>query len=231
MNHDSVGDFMTEKYLLNELDPKTRDEFEEHFFGCQKCAADVHAGASFVQESKAVFAEKPLEPFKPPIVVPPNLGWLAWLRAGIRPELRPLLGLPVMALLLVVIGYQNLVTYPRLTRQLNRPRVLTYASLNVGAYGAEATPIAAQPGEGFLLFARISPVGEFSNYKAELRGPSGKVESSLTFPATPGKDQYPIHIPAANWAAGSYTLAVHGVTAAGESKDIGQALFELQIQR
>ncbi len=227
MDHDTVGDFMTEKYLLNELDPKTREEFEEHFFECSKCAADVHAGALFVEESKAVFAERQVQPYGAPAIVQSDLGWLA----GLRRMLRPAFVLPVLALLLTVVGYQNLITYPRLTRQLNSPRALAFALVKISTYGEEAPPITPQPGEGFLLFVRIPPVDGFSNYKAELSGPSGKPEWSLTFPVTPGQDQYPVYIPGANREAGSYTLAVHGVMADGESKDIGRASFELQIQK
>jgi hypothetical protein len=38
-------------------------------------------------------------------------------------------------------------------------------------------------------------------------------------------------VPGTDRAAGRYTLVVHGVTAGGESKDVGRASFELQIQK
>jgi hypothetical protein len=38
-------------------------------------------------------------------------------------------------------------------------------------------------------------------------------------------------VPGANRAAGSYILIVRGVTAAGESKEVGRASFELQIPK
>jgi hypothetical protein len=66
---------------------------------------------------------------------------------------------------------------------------------------------------------------------AELYNPAGKLEWSLTIPATSAQDQWPVQVPGANREAGSYTLAVHGVTAAGESKEVGRASFELQIQK
>src|SRR5450755_709212 len=109
MDHDVVVRHkMTEQYLLGELDPEARDEFEEHFFDCADCALDVHAGALFVEESKVVLADKP-EPVSTalPAAIPSKPGWLA----GLRSMLRPAFAVPVMALLLAVIGYQNLVTY------------------------------------------------------------------------------------------------------------------------
>ena len=43
-----------EKYVLGELRPSLRDEFEEHFLECQECALDVKAAAEFVDNVRAV---------------------------------------------------------------------------------------------------------------------------------------------------------------------------------
>jgi len=232
MDHDMVvRQKMTERYLLDELDPAARDEFEEHFFDCKDCALDVHAGALFVEQSKVVLAEKP-EPVAAGLpataAVPAKSGWLAWLR--------PAVVVPVMVMLLAVIGYQNLVIYPQLQQALNSPQVLPWASVNVGTYGSEGPVITTRRGEGFLLFVRIPPENGYSHYTAELYNPGGKLEWSLTIPVASGKeisaqDQWPVQVPGANREAGSYTLTVRGVTAAGESKDIGHTSFELQIQK
>ena len=77
---------------------------------------------------------------------------------------------------------------------------------------------------------RIPPDGSYSNYTADLYSPAGKVEWSLTIPVTAGQDQWPVQVPGANREAGTYTLAVRGVTAAGESKEVGRTSFELKIQ-
>jgi len=231
MDHDVVvRQKMTERYLLGELDPEARDEFEEHFFDCPDCALDVHAGALFVEQSKVALAEEsePISaglPVAPPVPVKP--GWLA----GLRSMLRPAFAVPVMALLLAVIGYQNLVTYPQLRRELNSPQVLPWASVNVGTWGSGGPVITTRPGKGFLLFVRIPPEGGYSHYTADLYNPAGKLEWSLTIPATSAQDQWPVQVPGANREAGSYTLAVRGISAAGESKEVGRASFELQIQK
>jgi hypothetical protein len=232
MDHDRVvRQKMTERYLLDELDPEARDEFEEHFFDCRDCALDVHAGALLVEQSKVALAETTERtsaalPVTAPIPVKP--GWLAWLR--------PVFAVPVMALLLAVIGYQNLVTYPQLQQALNSPQVMPWAAVNVGTWGSGGPVITTRPGKGFLLFVRIPPEGGYSHYTAELYNPGGKVEWSLTIPVTSGQetsaqDQWPVQVPGANREAGSYTLAVRGVTAAGDSKEVGRASFELQLQK
>src|ERR1035438_2600632 len=105
MDHDAVvRQQMTERYLLNELDTQARDEFEEHFFDCQACALDVHAGALFIEQSKVALAERPEKASAGSLALVPATvkpGWWQWFR--------PVLAAPVMALLLVVVGYQNLV--------------------------------------------------------------------------------------------------------------------------
>jgi len=224
MDHDVVVRLkMTERYLLGELAPEARDEFEEHFFDCPDCALDVRAGALFVEQSKVVLSAKS-EPVSTglPVAVP-SPGWFAWLR--------PAFAAPLMVLLLVVIGYQNLVTYPQLQQVLSSPRVLPWASVNVGTFGSGGPIIPTHPGEGFLLFVRIPPDGSYSSYVADLHNPAGKLEWSLTIPASSVQDQWPVQVPGANRTAGSYILIVRSVTAAGESKEVGRASFELQIQK
>jgi len=225
MDHELVvRQKMTERYLLDELDPAQRDEFEDHLFDCRDCADDVRAGVTFVEQSKVVLAERPA----PASVTerapaPPQAGWFAWLR--------PVFAVPALAVLLAVVGYQNLVTYPQLGQALNRPQILPFASVNVGTWGAGGPVITAAPGKGFLLFVRIPPDGAYTRYTADLCNPAGKVEWSLAIPAVAGQDQWPVQVPGANREAGTYTVAVRGVTAAGESKEVGRASFDLQIQK
>jgi hypothetical protein len=224
MDHEEVvRSKMTERYLLGELDPDARDEFEGHFFDCPDCALDVRAGALFVEQSKVVLAEKAqsVSADMPVAAIAPKPGWFTWLR--------PALAVPLMALLLAVIGYQNLVTYPRLQLALNSPHLLPWTSVNVGTWGSGEPVISIPPGKGFLLFVRIPPDGGYSHYIADLYNPSGKQEWSLTIPASPGQDQWPVQVPGADRAAGSYILVVRGVTAAGESKEVGRTSFELQV--
>jgi len=53
MNHqEALRRSAVEKYLLNEMPQPERDEFEEHFFGCQECAADLRATAAFLDGAK-----------------------------------------------------------------------------------------------------------------------------------------------------------------------------------
>jgi hypothetical protein len=60
MNHQlAVDTRATERYMLGELDEESRSAFEEHYFSCHACAADVKAAAVFVDNAKAVLAALP----------------------------------------------------------------------------------------------------------------------------------------------------------------------------
>ncbi len=223
MDHTAVvRDKMTEKYLLNELDPAMRDQFEEHYFDCTECARDISAGVQFVEHTKAVLAENAEPELIPAIRRPASRGWFAWLR--------PAFAAPALALLVAIVGYQNLVTYPKLQTELNRPRILPAVSVNLGTWGAGGTPTAVPEGKGLLLFVRIPPDGTYARYTADLYAPGGQLEGSFGIAPAAGQDQWPVALPAAPRQPGTYTMAVHGITAAGETKDLGNASFELQIR-
>lgn len=223
MDHDeAVRTNVTERYLLDELDPDLRDQFEEHLFDCQECALDVRAAAMFVEQSKAILTERPAAvPARVP--VPERSGWFA--------RLRPAFAVPVLALLLAVVGYQNFVTVPRLEQAANNPRVLPWASVNVSTRGGSRTAIATLPGEGFNLLVRIPPESRYVSYKLDLYGPSGELEWSRTIPAASPEETRSIYIPGSNRTQGTYELAVQGITAAGESSELGRYPVELQIQK
>jgi len=216
MNHDEAVQLMTaEKYLLNELSPEVRDQFEEHYFGCTDCAHDIRAGAMFIEKSKTVLAERPtLVTAKAPHRDESRPGWLSWLR--------PVFTVPVLALLLAVIAYQNLAIHVR-------PQVLAAASLNISARGSASPAISIRQGEGFLLLVNITPNPAYSSYLANMYDPDGKLEWAIRIPASTTQDQWPVQVPASNRKPGTYGLEVTGTTASGESNVIGRRSFELQV--
>src|SRR5580704_17222060 len=177
MDHsESIRLMAAEKYLLGELAPELREQFEEHFFDCQECALDVRAGAALVEHSKVVFSVPVgVSQSKVPAQARTKAGWLAWLR--------PALVVPVLAVLLAVIGYQNLVTYPQLKQMASSPQILPWASINVSTRGTSTTQISPRVGEGFHLLVNIPPESVYTSYTFNLASPSGKLAWSRTIPA------------------------------------------------
>ncbi len=223
MDHDeAVRQKATERYLLDELDPELKDQFEEHLFDCQDCALDVRAAAMFVEQSKAIFSE--------PAVTLPQRAPAPAATAGRLAWLRPAFAVPVLALLLAVVAYQNLVTYPHLMRAANRPQVGPWASINVSTRGATSIVIKAHSGEGFALLINLPPEEGFASYAADLYNPAQKLEWSGPISTATPEESRQIYIPGRNRKPGIYKLVVRGITAAGESKEISQHSIDLQIQ-
>jgi len=216
-----VAEKMTERYFLNELDPSARDEFEEHYFNCPECAVNVYAAALLVEEieSGAIPDPRPNPVLAPPIPTPP--GWLAWLR--------PTFVVPVMAMLLAVVGYQGLAI-----RELRRPDVTPFATVNLNTYGSSDSVIPVHPGHGVSFILRISEDG-YTQYTADLYSPAEKLEGSVTIPASSTqdqyKDQYLVEMRGVKRETGVYTVKVRGETSGGGIKDVGQGSLELQIEK
>ena len=216
MDHNEAIRLMgAEQYLLNELTPELREQFEEHFFECAECANDVRAGALFLEQSKAIFvsdaaslvrAVAPSEPAKQ--------SWWAWLR--------PSIAVPVFAMLLAVIAYQN---WP----SPSSPQVLQAAYVNIGSRGGNVPSISARQDEGFLLRLTMPPGGSYSSYSADIHAPNGKLHWSLQLPYTAEGDSYFIQIPAGHHEEGTYAVAIRGIDAEGKSTELGRSSFELHI--
>ena len=226
MQHgEAIRGMTSEKYLLNELTPELREEFEEHFFGCTDCALEVKAGATFLEHSKIVLAAPTQS--KAPAVAPARQtgGWQAWLR--------PAVAVPVMALLLVVIGYQNFVTFSKLERttaELQAPRILPSATL-VSARSDRVPVVAARPNETFLLFVDVPTESRFTSYVCELYSPAGTLEWSIPVSADAAKDALPLRVPSGQAAPGAYSLVVRGVLPGQNSSVVARYPFELQVQK
>lgn len=225
MDHsESIRLMAAEKYLLGELTPELREQFEEHFFDCQECALDVRAGAALVAHSKVVLSESvAVSPVSVRVPVGAKLGWFAWLR--------PAWIVPVLAALLVVLGYQNLVTYPQLKQAATSPQILPWASINVSTRGTSTIQITPRARQGFHLLLNIPPDSGYTSYTFNLSSPSGRLEWSRTIPAASSDEARSIYVPGANQEQGIYKLAVRGNTTAGPSSDLGHYSVEVQIQK
>src|SRR5579864_4107675 len=225
MDHnEAVRQKATERYLLNELDPEVRDQFEDHLFECQDCALDVRAAAMFVEQSKVALAEPAVSSaVRAPASVQakPERGWFAWFR--------PAFAVPVLALLLAVIGYQNFVTYPSLMQAANQPQVGPWASVNVSTRGTTAISMKVHKGEGFGVLVNLPPEDGFASYTADLYNPAGKKEWSRQIATASHEETRQIYVQGHNLESGNYTLVVNGITPGGESKELSRHPIDVQI--
>jgi hypothetical protein len=228
MDHsEAVQQMAAERYLLDELAPDAREAFEEHFFDCPECALDLRAGDAFVAEAKS---QLPGLAGARPAPVPTRAlkikreWWLAWLQ--------PAFAAPAFAMLLLVVGYQNLVTLPALRDSANQPRLLPWAPLHGATRGAPLA-IAADRRHGVALPVDLPPqpsMGAYASYSFGLYDPQGKLAWTGAAPATADDAQrLSLVIPGAMLRDGAYTVAVSGIAAHGERTEIDRYVFDLHL--
>ncbi len=221
MNHaDAVERMAVEKYLLEKMPASERDEFEEHFFDCRICSADLTATAAFLKDTRQQLSEAPASgtPAAARRAAPRTSTSNSWFGFLWRPAVLS----PALAVLLVVVGYQSLVIDPRMKHevaQLQAPEVLQSVPLtNSRAGGSPTLPGAA--GQSFLLPVDIPTMDHYASYACELVAPSGVVIWRLLVGAEQAKNTVSIRVPAGERESGTYTLRVKGYTEAGAGEGV-----------
>jgi anti-sigma factor RsiW len=231
-------EMLAEKYLLNELPPEVRDAFEEHFFDCPECAFDIRAGAAFVNEAKAQLPELTAASSPQGSGVRTGfadkrrkerfylLGWWKPLFAS------PVFAAPVFATLLLVVGYQNLVTFPSLRTASTEPRLAPSVALHVGSRGGVHTVVEADRKQGVVLQVDVPEQAAYATYAVDLYDPQGKLAWTRKISATAVTAEdgtLSLIIPGAGLQQGSYSLAVSGVTPSGQPTELARRAFDIHL--
>jgi hypothetical protein len=214
-----------EKYLLDELAPPERDEFEEHFFDCPECAEDLRTTAAFLDA-----AARELERHTP---AAPAAKRAAKSRFALL--FRPAFAAAAFALLLLVIAYQNVIVFPRLTgtvAELDHPEVLAAVSLiGANSRGGPVPSVTVARGQSLLLSLDIPGAEPVSSYRCVLVAPSGAVIWQVPVSAAQARDTVSIRIPAHPWQDGEYRLTVQGYSNATRtaSAELARYRFTLHL--
>jgi hypothetical protein len=209
-----------EKYLLGELSGELRDAFEEHYFSCATCAAQLQAAATFAAASRQVFAEMPVHQAQPDNVRAPR-GWFAWLN--------PLVAVPAFAILVMLTAYQNLVTIPHY-RQAASPHVLPmYSLIAANTRSDEALTFSVTPDQPFGVYVDVPFSVSYPAYSLRLIDPAGSstLLRSLSI-AEAQKTQVVVIHPGKN--AGRYTLVVSGLPSAGSGSEAELARLQFTVE-
>lgn len=164
-----------EKYLLGELSRAQREEYEEHYFDCPECAEELKVTVAFVESAKQGVRDGAVKAVDDKSFKPATRGWFAWLK--------PAFAIPVFAALLLLVGYQNGVTIPRLKRaSSSQPTQIMSSSFHLagsvrgGSEAAEGSPkLQVHPGEGFLLDFDFTPSHSAAAYRWQLLDPAGRM--------------------------------------------------------
>jgi hypothetical protein len=230
MDHsEALQQMIAERYLLDELTPDARAEFEEHLFDCPECALDLRAGAAFVEEAKAQLpslAGALPDPARSRKLTARREWWLSWLQ--------PAFAVPAFATLLLVLGYQNLVVYPGLRAAAAQPRLLPWAPLHGAMRDGAPLAITADRRHGVALPVDLpapSSLGAYASYSLELYDPQGKLAwTGVVAPSNDSSGQrFSLVIPGAMLQSGAYSLVVSGAGAHGERTVVDKYAFDLRL--
>jgi Putative zinc-finger len=237
MNHtEAVEQMATERYLLDELAPDARDAFEEHVFDCPDCALDLRAGAVFVHEAKAQLPSmlsRPAESARvtPAGVVPGKERSSFWASLW-----RPAFAAPAFATLLIVLVYQNAITFPALRGAAGQPHIVPVAPVHGATRGGSHISITANRASGVALPIDLPAqpgMAPAASYSLDLRDPKGKAawSGSIAAAATAPDGDQPVSvvIPGTMLQNGTYALTVTSVTAQGQRTPIGQYIFDIVV--
>ena len=234
MDHsEAVEQMATERYLLNELSPDAREAFEDHVFDCPECALDLRAGAAFVTEAKVQLPDLiELNPARTETSKPATAK-RAWVWRWPSFLSSPAFAAPVFASLLLILGYQNLVTYPALRAAADEPQILPWTSLHTATRGEVHVPVVANKRSGAMLLIDLPQEGNYSSYAVDLAGPDGKARSTRNVSSTEAaahEGTVSLRIPGAELGQGAYTLTVFGVAANGQRTEVQRHILDLQVQ-
>lgn len=232
MNHtEAIEQMAAERYLLNELTPDARDAFEEHAFDCPECALDLRAGTLFVQETKVQLPALEASRTKSDAA-----------KSGFRRNFslswwRPAFSFPAFAALLIVVGYQNFVTFPALRHSASEPYLAPVVTLHPSTRGAPPrSTLTVDRARGIALPIDLDTepgVAPSVSYSFSLRETEGKLvwQSTLAAPAagTDGEQRFSLMIPGSALRNGSYSLVITSVGVQGVQTPVDQYNFDIVV--
>ena len=216
MDHDEAVRLQAaEKYLLGQLPKEEHAAYEEHYFDCSLCAEEIKATAAFMESARQVAREQVLQTIDAKRLTPVPAskgGWFAWLK--------PAFAVPVMAALLLFIGYQNGVTIPSLKETSSHAPIAQVAksfslmALGARGEGAPSLEIGVGTQEDFNLAVDM-PGNSATGYICLIQDESGRTLVTLPVSSEEAKSTVTISVRGGSLRPGKYNLLIfagHGPT-------------------
>jgi hypothetical protein len=218
MNHNRAIETKSPmRYVLGDLAPEDRDEFEEHLADCLNCMNEVWMATSFAANAKEVFRSQPVRPARLPL-----LAWLRW---------RPVPALAFSASLNFVLaaglGYGVLHVYPALRTQmaeLNEPGAIDVIPVR-GAVRDASASIQVVKAWGPLVVLEFDLPQHYQRYAYSIADASGRVVLSGDI-SDRGADTLNLRVPSGRLAPGEYRTTVAGVSGS-QREELGTCLLQV----
>ncbi len=216
-----------EKYVLGKLPKEQHAAYEEHYFECPACAEEIKATVAFMESAKQVVREEAFEPVGAEKLASTERrtgAWFAWLR--------PALAVPVLAALLLFIGYQNGVTIPQLKDSASSQMGQTISSAfslrgsvrGGNEDGDAVNKVRVRLGESFTLNFDFTPTGTFSEYDWQLREQAGRIVKSGSISGEKKYQRVSLNVTGGVKSAGKYNLVFFGsADGAGQTANSNEA--------
>lgn len=190
------------KYVLGELSPAQREEYEEHYFDCGECAVDIKALATFADTTREVLRREREAQFAKELV-PARGGWLRWLQ--------PVVAVPAMAALLLIIAYQNTVTIPQARQEADSNEAQLFVTSRTPKMAfvrgsEEIAKFTARVNESLPIKFDFTPTPTADAYVCRLQDESARTVFQVRVPGSFTNKELNLIIPAKRAKAGKYTL-------------------------
>jgi len=194
------------KYVLGELSPVQRDEYEEHYFDCAECAIDIKALATFADTTREVLRQEKASQLAKNLV-PASGGWLRWLQ--------PTVAVPAFAALLLIIAYQNVVTIPHVRQDASSGAAQLFVTsrgpkIAVVRSSEDIPKYSVRQGQSLPLKFDFTPKKPFDAYVCQLQDESGRTVLQVRVPGSFTNKELNLVVPANSVKPGKYTLVFTG---------------------
>ncbi len=188
---DAVG-----RYLLGEMDPAERDDFEEHYFACAECGEEMHLATVFRANARRVLAVMPSESAR---------------RVSPRRWFSPLVLAPAglsLALAMLLI-YQNAVTIPGLKRQMESGQMVASIVLHSASRGTEDVARVPSGAGPFTVYLDLPGGAAYAVYRYTVTDAAGHTVDEIT--AGGARDSATLLLQRSRFSPGRYILTVRGL--------------------
>jgi hypothetical protein len=212
MDHDqAIETKFPMRYVLQELTPADRDEFEEHLADCSNCMNEVWMATAFAANAKEVFRAEGTRQ-----IAPEHAPWWSRFGFGSAPQWIPV---AACVLLAATVGYQNLFEIRGLRAKIGRldqPQVLTSTPIVPPSSRGSIHLIEVPSDASFFQLPLATDVVEPGRqYQCELRSKSGNIIWSAPLPASPPNEPLRLLIPTSRVSKGEYIAVLLERTPSG----------------
>ena len=196
MTHDEADQSKAaERYVLDEMTPPERDAFEEHYFGCPACAADVRDAMTIAAMLRA---EKQSRHNVVPIHRVSRAPWLA---------------AAAMLAVVAVLTYQNVTLRRRDTQDMRAHLLFKTFFLQSESRGEGETVV--DGGKAFALSFDIAPRASATRYVVTIADAAGRVRVTQPVTREEAQELVQLFIPGGVLKPGRYSVTAHSEPAVG----------------